>query len=135
MASRKQAKRGKRIVSAAAARLRHTLVENLSALIDARYPQAKYQTVSAAQRRFAQDARVSWSTVQRWLNPENGMTLDVLADIASALESKASDLLTAGFDQTIARTVDGIRPSTDELYRDRRAEDPDAAPPAGARRK
>ena len=86
MAPRKQGKRGKRPVSAAAARLRHTLAENLGALIDARYPTSKYRTASAAQQRFAKDARVSWSTVQRWLNPENGMNLDVLADVASAAQ-------------------------------------------------
>lgn len=84
-------------------RLRRTLVENLQALISLRYPLRKHRTASKAQQRFAKDAGVSWSTVQRWLNPQNGMTLDVLADIASALESRASDLLTAGYDGAFAR--------------------------------
>lgn len=91
--SKKEGKRGKRPPSIAAMRLRRLLAANLRALIDQQYPLARYPGKSEQERAFAKDAGVSWSTVQRALDPENGKTIDILADLASSLEIPAMDLI------------------------------------------
>ena len=61
--------------------------------MDLNYPPNKYGGKAAQQIAFAKDTGVSWSTVQRALDPEVGKTLDVIADLAVALGVKAGELL------------------------------------------
>lgn len=63
--------------------------------MDLQYPPDKHNGKAAQQIAFAKDAGVSWSTVQRALDPEAGKTLDIIADIAVALGITASELLSA----------------------------------------
>jgi hypothetical protein len=84
--AKKEGKRGKRPPTIAAVRLRRLLASNLRALIDRSYPLARYPGKSEQEKAFAKDAGVSWSTVQRALDPENGKTIDILADLASGLD-------------------------------------------------
>lgn len=93
MAAKREGKRGKRPPSVAAMRLRNLLAANLGSLINQKYPIANYSGKAEQQRAFAKDAGLSWSTVQRALNPEIGKTIDILADLASGLEVPALELL------------------------------------------
>lgn len=74
-------------------RLRRLLAANLRALLDEKYPLARYSGKAEQEMAFAKDAGVSWSTVQRALDPENGKTIDILADLAAGLEVPAIELL------------------------------------------
>lgn len=65
--------------------------------MDQLYPLAKYTKKSYQEQAFARDAGVSWSSVQRALNPHSGQTLDVIADLAVALHVKSADLLIEDF--------------------------------------
>jgi hypothetical protein len=94
---KKQGKRGKRPASAPATRLRRTVAANIRGLMEQIYPLAKYTKKSYQEQAFARDAGVSWSSVQRVLNPHSGQTLDVIADLAVALHVKSSDLLIEDF--------------------------------------
>lgn len=93
MAAKKEGKRGTRPPSTAAIRLRNLLADNLSRLINERYPIARYSGKAEQEKAFAKDAGVSWSTVQRALDPEKGKTIDILADLASGLEIPIIELL------------------------------------------
>lgn len=74
-------------------RLRRLLAANLTNLIEQQYPLARYSGKAEQEKAFAKDAGVSWSTVQRALDPENGKTIDVLADLASSLDVPAMELI------------------------------------------
>lgn len=78
-------------------RARRILADNVQAYLDLHYPAAKFLKPSYAQMEFAKDTGVSWSSVQRALDPQTGITLDVIADLAVAMEVKLSELLTMGF--------------------------------------
>ncbi len=93
MPDKKPGKRGPRIVSAPAMKLRRLFAANVTAMIDHRYPMTKYRTASKQQDEFAKDVGVSWSTIQRKISGKAGGTLDVLADLAVALDVKPHDLL------------------------------------------
>jgi len=105
MSEKRQGKRGVRERSAPAKKLSRVLVHNISALLSIRYPNRNYENTSEQQKAFAKDAGVSWSTIQRYLDPEQGKTLDVLADIAVALEVKAHLLLDPHFAATVHKEV------------------------------
>lgn len=94
---KKQGKRGKRPASAPATRLRRTVAANIRGLMEQLYPLAKYTKKSYQEQAFARDAGVSWSSVQRALDPNSGQTLDVIADLAVALHVKSADLLIEDF--------------------------------------
>lgn len=94
---KKQGKRGKRPASAPATRLRRTVAANIRGLMEQLYPLAKFTKKSYQEQAFARDAGVSWSSVQRALNPHSGQTLDVIADLAVGLHVKPSDLLIEDF--------------------------------------
>ncbi|HEX5461919.1 MAG TPA: hypothetical protein VFX20_18285 [Steroidobacteraceae bacterium] len=70
-------------------------------LFEHTYPVARYPTRSAQQQAFARDAGVSWSSVQRKLEPESGFTLDLVADIAVALRIEPHHLLDPNLPQTL----------------------------------
>lgn len=91
--AKKEGRRGKRPPSVAAMRLRRLLAMNLRLLLDRQYPLARYSGKAEQEKAFAKDAGVSWSTVQRALDPENGKTIDIVADLASSLDVPAMDLL------------------------------------------
>lgn len=74
-------------------KLRRMFAANVAAMIEHRYPIAKYSTPSKQQDDFAKDVGVSWSTIQRKISGKSGGTLDVLADLAVALDVKPHDLL------------------------------------------
>jgi len=74
-------------------RLRRLLAANLRAMLDIKYPLARFSGKAEQEQAFAKDAGVSWSTVQRALDPENGKTIDILADLAAGLEIPAVELL------------------------------------------
>ena len=93
MVEKKEGKRGKRPPSAPALRLRRTLQEKVQFLLDHQYPVDKYGGKAEQQRAFAKDSGVSWSTVQRALNPETGKTLDIIADLAVGFGIEASALM------------------------------------------
>lgn len=96
--TKKEGKRGRRPPTIAAMRLRRLLAENLRALLNFKYPLARYSGKAEQEQAFAKDAGVSWSTVQRALDPENGQTIDVLADLAAGLDMSASELLSRELD-------------------------------------
>lgn len=61
--------------------------------MDQAYPKVIPRGKSEQQKKFARDAGVSWSTIQRVLDIERGKSLDILADLAAGLEVKVTDLL------------------------------------------
>ena len=93
MSESKRGRRGIRPPSARARELRRVLARNAAAVIERRYPPRKFSSKSAQQQAIAKDVGSSWSTIQRSLDPERGATLDVIADIASALRLEPHDLL------------------------------------------
>lgn len=104
--TKKEGKRGKRPPTIAAMRLRRLLADNLRALLNHKYPLARYSGKAEQEQAFAKDAGVSWSTVQRALDPENGQTIDILADLAAGLDMPASALLSRELDLPF-RVTDG----------------------------
>lgn len=103
----KQSKRGPRPPSPPASRLRRLIAENVQALLDHHYPLSKYRIKSKQQRQLAQDAGVSWSSVQRMLDPDDGKAIDTLADVAVALDIPPFELLRARATERIP-TAEGI---------------------------
>lgn len=89
----KEGKRGKRPPSAQANKLRNTLKRNVELLMERDYPAKRFKTESARQQQVASDATVSWSSIQRALDAEEGKTLDLLADLAVAFTIKPHELL------------------------------------------
>lgn len=96
MASTK-GKRGKRLVSLPAAKVRKIVADNVQRLIDFKYPISEYRTPSERQKALKSDANVSWSTVQRLLNADRGKQIDIITDVAIGLGCQPGDLLTDGF--------------------------------------
>lgn len=93
MVDKKQGTRGKRPPTAPALRLRRVLAENVHALMERDYPLTKYKTKSDAEKAVGKDAGLSFSSIQRVLDPSNGTTLDTLADLAVAFGLRPSQLL------------------------------------------
>lgn len=93
MPERKYSKRGPRPPSAPAGRLRRLIAENVQHLMERHYPLTRYRIKSQQQRHLAQDAGVSWSSIQRMLDPEEGKAIDTLADVAVAFNIPPSELL------------------------------------------
>jgi hypothetical protein len=89
----KEGKRGRRPPSAQANKLRGTLKRNIELLIERDYPAKRFKTASARQQQVAKDASVSWSSIQRALDPEQGQTLDLIADLAVVFTLKPHELL------------------------------------------
>ena len=92
---KKEGKRGPRPPSAPAMRLRRIFAANVKALVESRYPISHFGSVSDQQKAFARDAGISWSSLQRKLDPAHGCNLDLVADIAVALEVKPEQLLSS----------------------------------------
>jgi hypothetical protein len=69
------------------------LAENVQALLDRYYPISRYRIKSKQQQQLATDAGVSWSSIQRMLDPDDGKAIDTIADIAVALHLHPSELL------------------------------------------
>lgn len=89
----KEGIRGPRPPTAQANKLRTTLTRNVELLIERDYPAARFKTESARQQQVAKDASVSWSSIQRALNSNDGKTLDLIADLAVAFTIKPHELL------------------------------------------
>jgi len=103
LAMGKDGKRGPRAISAPAKRMRKILATNLAALIERDYPAVKFKTESDRQKKVAEDAGVSWSSIQRQLDPDDGKTLDVMADLAVAFHLKVHELLNPDLATLIAQ--------------------------------
>lgn len=103
MGDKKDGKRGTRPPSAPAMKVRRILAANLTALIDRDYPRRKFKTESARQTAVARDAGTSWSSIQRALNPKDGKTLDMVADLAIAFRLKACELLDPELADSLSR--------------------------------
>lgn len=93
MSQKTKGKRGHRPASAPARALRRTLAENIQLLIDWRYDPSQFNGVADQQIKYAKDAGVAWSTVQRALNQHVGKTLDILADLAVPFHLSPWELL------------------------------------------
>jgi len=93
MTEKKQGKRGKRPVSQAATRLKRILVKNTQIILDDKFPPGNYASRSDQQKAAAREGKVSWSSIQRVLDPNKGLTLDVLADVAFGLGVWPEDIL------------------------------------------
>jgi hypothetical protein len=70
----KEGKRGTRLPSAQAKKLRNVLRRNLELLMDRDYPTDKFRNKSERQMEVAKDIGVSWSSIQRALDPSRGIT-------------------------------------------------------------
>jgi hypothetical protein len=103
---KKEGKRGTRPASAPAKKLRGILARNVELLIDRDYPANRYSTESARLQKVATDAGVSWSSVQRALNPNVGNTLDVLADLAGLFTIKPHELLDPELADRLAEAIE-----------------------------
>lgn len=93
MKERQQAERGIRTPSATANRARRIFSGNVGWLLSHRYPIERHKTQRAQYEALGKDAGVSPTTVQRAIDPENGVTLDIMADLAAAFELKLGELL------------------------------------------
>lgn len=110
---RKQARRGPRPPSLPAVRLRRVLAENVQFLLDRHYPLSKYRIKSKQQQQLAKDAGVSWSSIQRMLDPEDGKAIDTIADIAVAVHIHPAELLRSDLPE---RLPDHKPPETTEPH-------------------
>lgn len=120
MAGKKPGVRGPKIVTALHMKLRRALARNVQALIDAHYPLSKYRIKSDQQKAVKENAGVSWSTIQRALNPAKGAkTLDTVADIAAAFVVHPSDLLRDDFIVQRKDGAGGDAAAAGELHRRR----------------
>ncbi len=97
MGERKQGKRGPRPASKDATRLKRILIKNTQIVIDQNFPLKNYRTKSEQQKHAASEGDVTWSTIQRVLDPRKGLTLDVLADVAAGLGVQPFQLLDPKF--------------------------------------
>lgn len=114
-------------------RLRRILAANVQTYLDVHYPLSKHRIKSNQQKAFANDSGVSWSSIQRALDPSTGVTLDVIADVAVGMEMKGADLITPGSVKTPGalppQTSEGSEPEspfeipTTRLPKKRRADD------------
>lgn len=85
MTDKKLGKRGKRPVSQAAERVKRILAKNTQIVLDEKFPPGNFGTKSDQQKAAAKEGKVSWSSIQRLLDPNRGLSLDVLADVAFGL--------------------------------------------------
>lgn len=90
------------------------LAENVKALLDRDYPARKYKNKSARQQAASRAIGVSWSTIQRLLDPHVGKHMDVVADVAAGFTVTISALLRPNVVET--KTAPDIRES-EELQR------------------
>lgn len=93
MKKRTQAERSTRTPSLGAKRARRILSANVIALLNDHYPISKHKTQRGQFEALGKDAGVAPATVQRAIDPENGISLDVMADLAGAFEIKLIQLL------------------------------------------
>lgn len=61
--------------------------------MDRDYPAKKFKNKSDRQMEIARDFGMSWSSIQRSIDPKRGITLDLLADLAVGFTLKAHELL------------------------------------------
>lgn len=80
----------KKLVSHAAQLVRDAMVTNLSAWIQARYPNV---ATSTAYEKIASRTGSSLSTLQRIMSGDTGPSIDTLADLAHHLGTSVSELL------------------------------------------
>jgi hypothetical protein len=106
VSDKKEGKRGQRPPSTAAKRLRRVLKANIKVLFEREYPLSKYRIKSEAEKVLGADAGLSPSSVQRALNPDKGMTIDLLADIAAAFSVKPAQLLDPAFADIVKSAPD-----------------------------
>lgn len=90
-------KKGSKIITPQAQRLRKIVGGNIATLIDREFPIAKHQNVTAQQSALAKEVGSSLSSVQRIVKGEVGATMDLIADMAAALGVRPADLLSRNF--------------------------------------
>lgn len=93
------------------------MAANVQALLDHYYPLSKYRIKSKQQQQLATDAGVSWSSIQRVLDPKDGKGVDTIADIAVALHLPPAELLRANVLERIPASYVPVNPETDDLQR------------------